>query len=260
MTNQKTWIKGVYDRTASGYGEKGCSFFAAFGERLVDLAHLSSGDHILDVATGKGAVLFPAAQQVGPTGRAIGIDFSSRMLEEAAKTAPCSWIELREMDAEHLLFPDHSFDAVLCGFALFFFPHLMQALSEFKRVLRAHGRLAVSTWGKKCALDQWVSDRLTELGIPSKLKATSLDNPAALEQTLADAGFQQIEIREEVHQSCHEDAAAWWDSLWTHGIRSRLEQLSSSDLDNLKREALSHAGSGQVNEERQVFYALAQAF
>ena len=36
--------------------------------------------------------------------------------------------EVLEMDAEDLRFPDASFDRVLCGFAIFFFPRLDRAL------------------------------------------------------------------------------------------------------------------------------------
>ena len=49
------------------------------------------------------------------------------------------------MDAEKLEFPDNSFDFVFCGFALFFFPSILKAVSEFKRVLKPGGRLVVST-------------------------------------------------------------------------------------------------------------------
>jgi len=44
--------------------------------------------------------------------------------------------QIRQMDAEHLDFPESSFEVVLCGFALFFFPQLDRALAEFGRVLK----------------------------------------------------------------------------------------------------------------------------
>ena len=62
----KKRVTDIFDRAALEYGEKGCAFFDYFGERLVQLAHPAAGDHILDVATGKGAVLIPAAKAVGP--------------------------------------------------------------------------------------------------------------------------------------------------------------------------------------------------
>ncbi len=254
----KARVADVFDRAAPCYGEKGCSFFDYAGRRLVEFAAPSAGNKILDIATGKGAVLLPAAERVGPRGTAIGIDLSSKMIEGAAKRIPFSWIALYQMDAESLSFPDNFFDVAFCAFSLFFFAHIAQALSECKRVLRSGGRLAVSTFGKKPVLDQWISERLQELRVTSKLTLISLNSALALQQRLADAGFTQIEIYEESKVFWHETAEEWWDSLWTRGVRYRLEQLSSQDLERLKREALLQAGSGRVGEERHILYSIAQ--
>ena len=50
------------------------------------------------------------------------------------------------MTAEHLDFPDATFDRVLCGFGMMFFPDQLRAFGEFRRVVKSGGRLAVSTW------------------------------------------------------------------------------------------------------------------
>lgn len=92
----------------------------------------------MDVATGKGAVLFPLAERVGPSGKVVGVDISKQMLAEtsiAVQKRDIDWIDLVYMDAEQLDFPDNSFDAIFCGFALFFFPSMSQALSEFAEQL-----------------------------------------------------------------------------------------------------------------------------
>ena len=43
------------------------------------------GDEVLDVAAGRGALLFPIATKIGPTGHVTGIDFSPNMVRETAK-------------------------------------------------------------------------------------------------------------------------------------------------------------------------------
>lgn len=143
MTNHhKQWVSKVFDCAASQYGEGSCSFFNYFGKRLVDQAPVKSGQHALDVAVGKGAILFPLAEKLSPLGRIVGIDISEQMLKETSTVAQkrdIDWIELLQMDAEQLDFPDNSFDAVFCGFALFFFPSMSKALSEFRRVLKPNG-------------------------------------------------------------------------------------------------------------------------
>ena len=102
MDKHKAWVQTTFDRAASGYGEKGCSFYDYFGNRLVELACPKAGEHILDVATGKGSVLLCAAKHVGEKGLATGIDISSQMIEEAKKRAPFPWITFSQMDAEQL--------------------------------------------------------------------------------------------------------------------------------------------------------------
>lgn len=258
MTEHKNWVKDIFDRASSGYGEKGCSFFDYFGERLVAIAKPAKGAQILDVATGKGAVLFPAARSVGPHGSAVGIDLSSRMIHEAAKKVPYPWTQLHQMDAEDLLFPNQSFDIVFCAFALFFFPHLAQALSECKRVLKSYGSLAVSTFSQQASLDLWIAERVKEYGITAKLSTNLLDRLPALQKHLSAAGFTDIEIKEESKVFWHESAEAWWDSLWTHGIRSKLEKLTPNQLEELKKDALRQAGKDRISEERHVLYVIAR--
>src|SRR5215472_11226069 len=111
-------VVGLFSRAAPTYDRIGPQVFAHFGERLIELTRPAPDAAVLDVATGRGAVLLPAARQVGPGGRVIGIDLSSAMVREIEadiRSAGLSrHIETRQMDAEHLDFPDASFDQVLC--------------------------------------------------------------------------------------------------------------------------------------------------
>jgi len=146
-------VVGVFSRAAPTYDRIGPQVFAHFGERLVERTRPAPDAAVLDVATGRGAVLLPAARQVGPGGRVIGIDMSAAMVREIEtdirSTGP-RHIEIRQMDAEHLDFADASFDQVLCGFALWFFPHPEDALREFFRVLRPSGYVGLTTWTDDC--------------------------------------------------------------------------------------------------------------
>ena len=53
-------------------------------------------------------------------------------------------------------------DYVLCAFAIFLFPHLEQALSEFFRVLRPGGMLAITVARDLDTLSHWYGERITE--------------------------------------------------------------------------------------------------
>ena len=105
--------------------------FAYFGQRLVALVGIEQGHRVLDLASGRGAVLFPAAERVGEIGDVIGVDLADGMVEAANQEAIRRGLSarVRAMDAEHLEFADASFDRVVCGFGLMFFPHLDRALA-----------------------------------------------------------------------------------------------------------------------------------
>ena len=54
----------LFNALSSDY-DSGAACFAHFGRRLVDVADINAGARVLDIATGRGAVLFPAAERVG---------------------------------------------------------------------------------------------------------------------------------------------------------------------------------------------------
>lgn len=259
MMQQKEWIKDVFNRIAPQYSENGSSFFNDFGDALVYYAALSEGEHVLDVATGKGAIAIPAAEIVGPKGRVVGIDISEQMIEHARRKKACDWLEFHCMDAQDLQFEDESFDVVFCGFALFFMTDISKALSEFKRVLKPGGCLAVSIWGKKPALDIWLAERAKALGATKKLQTITLEKPDMLNDLLEKAGFAHIEIADEVRSFEKKSPQAWWDSILSHGTRALFDQLSSENQALLKEEAMQKAQAlGKIVQDRQVYYAVAE--
>jgi ubiquinone/menaquinone biosynthesis C-methylase UbiE len=71
--DHKEYVKNIFDKSAEHYGDKGCAWFEYFGKKLVALANPLRSAKVLDVATGKGAILFPAANAIGTQGSAIGI-------------------------------------------------------------------------------------------------------------------------------------------------------------------------------------------
>ena len=161
---RKQSIAGTFDRSAPSYDHIGPRFFSYFGQRLVELSQIQSGAQVLDIASGRGAVLFPAAKSTGKNGHVTGIDISEVMIRETTQTIiqeKISNIELKQMDGEHLMFADNTFDIVTCGFAVFFFPQLDQAMSEIRRVLKPGGRLAITTWGNDDDTWDWF-DKLIE--------------------------------------------------------------------------------------------------
>ncbi|HEY5455596.1 MAG TPA: class I SAM-dependent methyltransferase [Acidothermaceae bacterium] len=97
----------------------------------------AAGD-VLEVAVGTGLNL----AHYPPDVRLTGIDTSPAMLDIARTRASglSRDIDLRVGDAEHLDFPDASFDTVVCTFSLCAIPDERRAVAEMQRVLRP-GRL-----------------------------------------------------------------------------------------------------------------------
>jgi ubiquinone/menaquinone biosynthesis C-methylase UbiE len=263
--DHKQWVSQVFDRAAPEYGKKSSSFFCYFGRRLVEQAEVKPHHRVLDVATGKGAVLFPLTEIIDSEGKLVGIDISQQMLDETSKELrkkEISSVELIHMDAENLAFPDHDFDFVFCGFALFFFPSVQKALAEFKRVLKPGGRLLLSIWGDDSTLDACIHTEINKLIHTTSLAATPIWDGSELQRVLEQAGFLHVQICKEEKIFTHETPEEWFQSLWHHGTRSKLEQLSPLQLAELRKNVLSKAAeytkSHGLEETLQVFYGIAQ--
>src|SRR5690348_999795 len=79
-------------------------------------AELPAGATVLDLGCGSGTDTLIAARRVGPTGKVIGVDFSSAMLSRARQAVRESGlrnVELREGDAEHLPIEDGEIDVAI---------------------------------------------------------------------------------------------------------------------------------------------------
>jgi arsenite methyltransferase len=114
-------------------------------------AGLSEGEVVLDIGSGGGIDTVLAAQRVGPTGRAIGLDALLEMCEraqEAAKAAGvagvAAWCEFREGEMEAIPLPDESVDVVISNGVINLSPRKSRAFAEITRVLRPGGRICVS--------------------------------------------------------------------------------------------------------------------
>src|SRR5215210_2097442 len=80
------------------------------------MAGLKPGETVVDLGCGGGLDVFLAAQKVGPTGRAIGIDMTPQMIELARKNAAKSGVgnvEFHLTTIDRLPLPDASVDVVI---------------------------------------------------------------------------------------------------------------------------------------------------
>jgi SAM-dependent methyltransferase len=115
------------------------------------LAALQPGETVLDLGSGAGLDAFLAAQRVGPTGKAIGVDMTPEMLEKARRNAVTfrertglANVEFLEGQIEAIPLPDASVDVVLSNCVLNLSPDQAQVWKEIARVLRPGGRVSIS--------------------------------------------------------------------------------------------------------------------
>ena len=136
-------IEGAVRSPADVYDDQFVpALFRHWGPVLCDAASIASGQRVLDVACGTGALTVAVAGRVSPGGAVLGLDANPEMLAVARrKHAGIEWHNGR---AESLPFADASFDAVVSQFGLMFFDDRVAALREMQRVLRPGGRLAVA--------------------------------------------------------------------------------------------------------------------
>jgi arsenite methyltransferase len=126
-------------------------------DRILDFVDWKGQEAVLDVGTGRGLLLIGAAKRT--TGRAVGIDLWSQddlsnntaenAMANAALEDVASRVEIADQDAQHMDFPDSTFDVVLSNLCL----HNIrttegrkQACGEIARVLKPGGIAVISDY------------------------------------------------------------------------------------------------------------------
>jgi demethylmenaquinone methyltransferase / 2-methoxy-6-polyprenyl-1,4-benzoquinol methylase len=106
--------------------------------------------HVLDVATGTGAVAIELARRV-PSRVVVGVDQSAEMLASGsariAQAGLASRVELREGRAEELPFGDGEFDALTFTYLLRYVDDPAATLHGLARVVRPGGVVAMLEFG-----------------------------------------------------------------------------------------------------------------
>ncbi len=130
-----------WERVADKYDSVWSSLTRQFIPRLIDVAQVSPGMSVLDVACGPG-YLSAAVKRAGaiPT----GIDFSEKMVAIAKKMSPD--ISFLEGDAQALPFEDATYDRVLVNFGLLHVSQPDNACRDACRVLKTNGKFGFTVW------------------------------------------------------------------------------------------------------------------
>ena len=154
-------------------------------------ASLRAGETVIDLGCGGGLDVFLAADKVGPTGKAIGIDMTDEMLELSRRNATGRKnVEFYKATIDKLPLRDSSVDCVISNCVINLAPDKPAVFREIARVLKSGGRLAVSDIALKKPLPPEIgNDLMAYVGCIAG--AILIDD---YRSWLAAAGFDAVEI------------------------------------------------------------------
>jgi SAM-dependent methyltransferase len=230
-------------------------FWRYFGKRLVEIADVPEGAFILDIGSGRGSSLIPAAKRAGPDGLVIGIDnhdpFVTGVIKEILQRRLTN-ASMIKMDALELGFADNYFDLVLCGFSSIFC-----RMEDLHAVLKSGGRIALSAWMWQDDLEwmgkvvtNYVSEEdyedLSDMGLPSddgRPWVYDRKTEKELNKLLTGAGFEGVHVLKERREFTYADEERYWDivtnSGWQYYIKI-IERAGSAHLREFKHEMSSY--------------------
>jgi SAM-dependent methyltransferase len=229
----------AYDRFMGRYSTLLAPAFA-------DFAKVNSGQRVLDVGCGPGALTAELAKRLDPAD-ICAIDPSESFVAAAQERYPA--VTVRRASAEAIPFEVGAFDAAIAQLVVHFMADPVAGLREMARVTRSRGVIAACVWdhaGGKGPLSLFWSaahqldpEATTESGLAGARRGH-------LAQLFHDAGLSEIEDSTLSISVQHQSFEEWWEP-YTLGVGpvgiyvNGLDDASRVQLRELCRELLPAA-------------------
>jgi len=231
----------------------------ALTRHLGKVIGLSQGDHVLDMACGRGTSAVHLAERFGC--HVTGLDYGARNIVAAHALAEERGVSIlttfRQGDAEELPFDDETFDAVISECSFCTFPDKAKAAAEMARVLRSPESAEEKPDGHLGLTDITSSGPLPE-DIQALLSwvacIAGADTPEGYMETLQKAGFTDFTIED--HRGALLDLVTEIRrKLLGAEIAVGLGKLDLGDVNLEEGKRLARLGA-ELIEEGKVGYAL----
>jgi ubiquinone/menaquinone biosynthesis C-methylase UbiE len=258
------------------------SYWDYFGRRLVELVGVTEGAVVLDVGTGGGASLYPAARIVGNRGQVIGIEICRHCQEKTSseiKRCGITNAKVLLMDAGDMIFADSTFDIVIAGligwddcfdFESCEFKRRDMKLDEILRVLKSGGKVGFSGWVSQEDGD-WMGE-LVRKHLPTAsssgqekglgaVDAFSKETSIGWHKLLSSLRLKNVKVSEETAEFTYRDEEEWWKKMLDSSWKNYVERIEKARLLNrLKDEAYNslqkHKDGKGIHFKRSVVFAL----
>ncbi len=156
-------------------------------------AHLKEGEVVVDLGSGGGLDVFLAARQVGPSGKAIGIDMTPEMLQLARANAAKGGftnVEFLEGQIDAVPLRDQTADIVISNCVVNLASDKGKVFQEMHRILKPGGRVAISD----IALKQELPDALAQSAAALVGCIAGAISITEYQEGLAAAGFRDVVV------------------------------------------------------------------
>jgi SAM-dependent methyltransferase len=196
--------RSIWNGVSRGWRRWGGEFergAATVTERLLELAGVAPGQHVLDVGSGTGQPALPAARAVAPTGLVVGVDLSPAMVAAARAAADGAGnVDFVVGDVETAALPQRYFDVALSRWGLTFAADRVELLRAVAVLLKPGGVLAAAVWAEPQRVPmislafRVISSHLELDPPPPGPGPFTMSDPAAAAAELEQAGFGAVEI------------------------------------------------------------------
>ncbi len=206
-----------FDVAADAYDRYMGKYSVLLAPQLSDFAGVRSGQHVLDVGCGPGALTAELVARVGAPSVAA-VDPSAPFVAAVRERYP--GVDVLQASAEGLPFPDLRFDATLAQLVVHFMPDPNQGLREMARVTRRDGVIAACVWDH--AGDQgplslfWSEARALDPEVEDESQLPGV-REGHLAELFEAAGLHEIEATVLWASVEHASFDAWWEPF-TKGV------------------------------------------